>query len=66
MLFNNVLFKAAYVTSGISQGRHLGPLLFLLLLNDLPYAISDCNNLMYADDVKLFHTFDNGRGQAIL
>ena len=44
----------------------MGPLLFLLFLNDLPCAISDCNLLMYADDVKLFYTFDDGHGQAVV
>ena len=42
----------------------MGALLFLLFLNELPCAISDCNILMYADDVKLFYTFDDG--QAVL
>ena len=34
-------------------------LLFLLFLNDLSCATSHCNILMYADDVKLFYTFDD-------
>ena len=64
VLFSNLLSKDVYITSGVPQGSHLGPLLFLLLLNDLPCVISDCNILMYADDVKLFFTFDDDHGQA--
>ena len=45
--------KAVYVTSGVLQGSHLG-------------SFSDCNILMYTDDVTLFCTFDDDYGQAIL
>lgn len=49
--FRSKLFKAF---SGVPQGSHLGPLLFILMINDLPSLFnSDCI-LMYADDVKLF------------
>ncbi|KAJ3666142.1 hypothetical protein Zmor_001596 [Zophobas morio] len=40
-------------TSGIPQGSNLGPLLFLLFMNDITAEIS-CNKLLFADDLKLF------------
>lgn len=43
------------VDSGLPQGSHLGPLLFLIFINDLPLTFHKSKCLMYADDVKMFY-----------
>ena len=42
------------VTSGVPQGSILGPLLFLLYVNDIPDAISSSIAKMFADDTKMY------------
>ena len=46
----NALSNKCPVKYGVPECSILGPLLFILYVNDLPLSISNCNTDMYADD----------------
>ena len=52
--FIDNLSEKEFVSAGVPQGSILGPLLFLLHVNDIVYSLNKSEMLLYADDMVLF------------
>lgn len=50
---DNVMSSERHVKCGISQGSILGPLLFLIYINDLPECLNYATPRLFADDTNL-------------
>ena len=58
VVINGVSSNAAFVTSGIPKGSVLGPILFLIYVNDLPEIVTSTVKL-FADDTKIYRKIQN-------
>ena len=58
VLINGISSEWTEVSSGVPQGSVLGPLLFILYVNDLPSEVSSFCKL-FADDAKLYKDLEN-------
>ena len=51
--FNNVCSQSQILSTGLPQGSVLGPLLFLLFINDLHFVSDKLNFVLFADDTNI-------------
>ena len=54
VLFNGVKSEFESITCGVPQGSILGPLLFLIYMNDIANSSSIAKFILFADDTSLF------------
>ena len=52
-LVNGSLSRICSLKCGVPRGTILGPLLFLIYINDLPNCLTSCQPRMYADDTHI-------------
>ena len=52
--YDNISSSFLPISTWVPQGSILGPLLFIICINELPQASDKLNFIMYADDTTLF------------
>ena len=57
---NGQILPPKKTVCGIPQGSILGPLLFLLYINDMPKSLKFCTPSMYADDTEIYASAKDG------
>ena len=65
--FNSTCSSKQTIKCGVPQGSILGPLFFILHINDLPHASQLTQPLLFADDTSIFYSHsDPKRVQSVL
>lgn len=54
--YNDCISKSNLIQCGVPQGSILGPLLFLLYINDISYVSNVLDLILFADDTNLFYS----------
>ena len=59
VFYNGVSSDIASISCGVPQGSVLGPLLFLIYVNDLPNVSDKLMFFLFADDTNIYYESDN-------
>lgn len=66
VIFRNAISEPFYANSGVPQGSHLGPLLFIISINDVTSVIKNSKVGIYADDMKIYRRITSLSDAALL
>ena len=58
---NDTLSSSLPVSVGVPQGSILGPLLFIIYINDMPSIVKHGKVILYADDTLLYYSSNSAR-----
>ena len=53
---NGVVSSHLEIVCGVPQGSILGPLFFIVYVNDINFVLEKCHHQLYADDTVLYLT----------
>ena len=53
-VYNHAQSDTSYVSIGVAQGSILGPLLFLIYVNDMPNILETCQVTLFANNTVLY------------
>ena len=59
VIINGQTSEWQHIKAGVPQGSNLGPLLFLVFINDIVHVIQHCQIRLFADDTCLYISVDN-------
>ena len=62
---NGVLSSSKLITCGVPQGSVLGPLFFIMYMNDLQFAVKGAQIQLYADDTVIYVAGESGDEAAV-
>ena len=65
VIINGEFSEWGRINAGVPQGSVLGPLLFLIFINDITHVIQHCKIRLFADDTCLFIEVDDPDTQAL-
>lgn len=58
-MFRSITSEVFIANSGVPQGSHLGPILFIIAINDVSSVLANSSITIYADDMKIFKVISN-------